>query len=1099
MRKLLIAVLAVLGVLLAAVLVLPAVIDWNSHKGMIAARISAATGRAVSLDGDISLSLFPTPQVSVAGARLANPPGFALPDMAALKRLDVTVALMPLLGGRVQVESLTFIEPLFVFETAKTGAFNWEFDGDRPAPDGSDTGTGGRFVPMVSFDEVTIEKGTVLYRDDRTGKEEKAEALDARVVAASLAGPFQMHGTFRLRGVPVRGEVTTGRFTEGAAVPVRAALTFPETETTLRFAGIAAAAPGGGTRAQGDLRAEGANLATALAPFGADARVMQRLGQPFSLRAAVEGAGDLLAFNGLEMQVGDMRASGSASLDTGDHPRAKLALTLNRLDLDAWLSGNGKSSTVQPPAAQPSRGRPAQTAEPPRTAGGFELPKGMSAQADIVAEAVTFNGALVRQARLEASLADGVVTIERVAALLPGGSDVVAGGTLSTSAGQPVLDLRLEASADNLRGVLEWLKQDVKAIPPDRLRKASFGARIQGRPGRVDVTGIDLRVDTSHVTGGVAYVDRGRPAYGVRLDIDRLNLDAYLPAPADAPATAPAAGGTARGGTAPGPLDELRRVDVNLQLNAGNLTYRGMTAQGLALDATAAGGVVVLRDVKVADLAGMSGQASGRIGRLSPLGQADLSVNAEAPSLAGLARHVAWPAGAPTPERLGPVTLRGRFAGDLDRLTLDVELGAAGGNLTAGGTLASLSGTPQADIKLRTTHPELGALLSLLNPATAPASYGAVDLYGELRGGAAALSVKGLQGTVAGTSVTGEGGYRSEAGRPRVELDLQTGDIDLDRLAAPPPATRPEPARGGNTARPAPAPPAAGGETFDLSWLSAFDGRLGLTSSAVAGGGLRLENPALRATLSGGVLTLEQLDGGLLGGQVGATGRLAAPADGVPQAQLDLTVVKAKPGTLAGDRTLGISGGTIDLDAELSAFGRSSQAMLQSLSGQGRLAARDGSVRGFDMAALAQRLTARLERPQDAIQALARALQGGDTSFGSLDGSFTVERGVVRSDDLALTAPLGDAAAAGQIDLPAGTVNAQVRVQVRADDAVPPLTLRLTGPLDKPTRSFDLKEVQAFIARRAAEGALDRVAPGLPVPGDKAQGIIRDLLEGLRR
>ena len=1097
MRKLLIAVLAMLGVLLAAVLVLPAVIDWNSHKGMIAARISAATGRAVSLEGDISLSLFPTPKVSVAGARLANPPGFALPDMATLKRLDVTVALMPLLGGRVQVESLTFIEPVFVFETATTGAFNWEFEGTRPVPPTTDTGSGGRFVPMVSFDEVSIQKGTVLYRDDRTGKEEKAEALDARVVAASLAGPFQINGTFRLHGLPVRGEVTTGRFTEGAAVPVRAALAFPETETTLRFAGIAAAAPGGGTRAQGDLRAEGANLATALAPFGVEARLLERLGQAFSLRAAVEGAGDLLAFNSLEMQVGDMRANGSASLDTGDHPRAKLALTLNRLDLDALLASTGKPAT-----AQTSRGRPAPAAEPARPAAGFELPRGVSAEADIVAEAVTFNGALVRQARLEASLADGVVTIERVAAQLPGGSDVVAGGTLGASAGQPVLDLRLEANADNLRGVLEWLKQDVKAIPPDRLRKASFGARIQGRPGRVDVTGIDLRVDTSHVTGGVAYVDRGRPAYGVRLDIDRLNVDAYLPLPADTAATAAAggtaAGGTGRGAASSGPLDDLRRVDVNLQLNAGSLTYRGVTAQGLALDATAAGGVVVLRDVKVADLAGVSGQASGRIGRLSPLGQADLTVNAEAPSLAGLARHVAWPSGAPTPERLGPVTLRGRFAGDLDRLTLDMELGAAGGSLTAGGTLANLAGTPQADVKLRTTHPELGALLSLVGRAAAPASYGAVDLYGELRGGAAALTVKGLQGTVAGTSVTGEGSFRGESGRPRVELDIQTGDIDLDRLAVPPAPAPAAPGRGLDPARAA-QHPAAAGDTLDLSWLNAIDGRLGLTSSAVAGGGLRLENPALRATLAGGVLTLEQLDGGLLGGQVGATGRLAAPADGVPQAQLDLTVVKAKPGTLAGDRSLGITGGTIDLDAELSAFGRSSQAMLRSLSGQGRLTARDGSVRGFDMAALAQRLTARLDRPQDAIQALGRALQGGDTSFANLDGRFTVERGVVRSDDLALTAPLGDAAAAGEIDLPAGTVNAQVRVQVRADDAVPPLTLRLTGPVDKPTRSFDLKEIQAFIARRAAEGALDRVTPGLPVPGDKAQGVIRDLLEGLRR
>lgn len=1094
MRKLLIAVLAVLGVLLAAVLVLPAVIDWNSHKDAIAARISAATGRAVALDGDISLSLFPSPKVSVAGARLANPPGFALPNMAVLKRLDLTVALMPLLGGRVQVESMTFVEPLFVFETGVGGGFNWEFGGAVSPTDQPQDASGGSFTPVVSFDEVSIEKGTILYRDDRTGKEERAVGLDARVVAASLAGPFQVNGSFRLRGVAVRGEVTTGRFTEGAAVPVRAALVFPETDTALRFAGIAAAAPGGGTRAQGDLRAEGGNLATALAPLGLGAGVSERLTQAFSLRAAVEGTGDALAFNSLDLQFGDMRASGTARLETGERPRAKLALTLNRLDLDAWLAG-----PAAPAAAQPApRGRPAPPPETAGAAGGFALPKDLVAAVDIVAEAVTFNGALIRQARLEASLTDGTVSIERVAALLPGGSDVVAGGTLSATGGEPVLDLRMEANADNLRGVLEWLKQDVKDVPPDRLRKASFSGRIQGRPGRVEVTGIDLRVDTSRITGGVAYVDRGRPAYGVRLDIDRLNIDAYLPPPAEAPVTAAPAGGTPTNGRSSGPLDALRRVDVNLQLSAGSLTVRNMTAHGLVVDATAAGGALVLREAKVADLAGVSGQASGRIGRLSPPGQLDLTVNAAAESLAGLARFVAWPPAAPTPERLGSVTLRGRFGGDLERLTLDVDLAAAGGTLAAGGTVADLATKPQADVTLRTAHPELGALVSLLSPTAASGAYGPIDLYGELRGGSETVSVKALQGTVAGISLRGEGTYRADSARPRLELALQTGDVDVDRLVAPPPPAKPEPGRA-DSAAPRPAPrPAPGGDTLDLSWLNAVDGRIALTSSAVAGAGLRLENPALRAVLEGGVLTLEQLDGGLLGGQVGATGQLAAPVDGMPQARLALTLVKAKPGSLAGDRALGIGGGTIDLDAELAAFGRTPQAMVRSLSGQGRLAARDGMVRGFDLAALAQRLT-RLDRPQDAIQALAQALQGGDTPFATLDGSFTVERGVARSDDLALSSPLGEATAAGQIDLPAGTVNAQVRVQVRADEALPPLTLRLTGPIDTPTRSFDLKEVQGFIARRAAEGTLERVAPGLPLAGDKAQGVIRDLLEGLRR
>jgi hypothetical protein len=53
----------------------------------------------------------------------------------------------------------------------------------------------------------------------------------------------------------------------------------------------------------------------------------------------------------------------------------------------------------------------------------------------------------------------------------------------------------------------------------------------------------DLRLDVSRLTGGAAIALRQRPGLGIALNIDRFNLDAYLPqhAVAAAPATPPAA------------------------------------------------------------------------------------------------------------------------------------------------------------------------------------------------------------------------------------------------------------------------------------------------------------------------------------------------------------------------------------------------------------------------------------------------------------------------------------------------------------------------------------------------------------------------------
>ncbi|WP_084536791.1 AsmA family protein [Azospirillum halopraeferens] len=1115
MKKILVTSLVVLAVLLGAVLVAPGLVDWNAYKGEIAARLGAVTGRAVELDGDIRLSLLPHPALTVGDARLASLPGAEEPDMIRLKRLDVQVALMPLLGGRIQVERVTLVEPTIVFEVLADGRFNWDLGGAARAAGGPMPGEG--LASAISFDRVSIENGTVLYRDALSGRHERVEAVNARVVAGSIAGPFQIEGAFRLRGIPMTGELTAGRFAEAAAVPLRVSVALADTDATMRFAGIINAGKEG-TRAQGDLRAEGTDLSRVAAAFGgAGGRPPVALAQPFGLRTTLEVTASAVNFAALEMQVGDTRASGTAGLRPRAPQHLDLTLAVNRLDVDAWLRQAGAT----PPAAPPSGGRAAAVsgagaagagAGPGAAAGtpfGLELPDGMTARLDLAVDGVSYNGGVVRQGRLEASLAGGLLAIDRLSALLPGGSDLVAAGSLTTAGNQPVLDLRVESNADNLRGVLEWLRIDVTGIPADRLRKASLAAHIQGKSERVDISGLDLRVDTSRITGAIAYADHGRPAFGVRLDIDRLNLDAYGPIAGTVSGSGTGGGGTGASAAAEPPaLRLLREVDANLELSVGSLVAGGVPVDGLRVDAAAAAGKLTLRDVRVADLAGVSARLSGQVESAAPLRGAHLSVSAEAASLSGLTRYVSWPTGAPSPERLGAVTLQGRLAGDPANVALELTLTAAGGTLEAGGTL-SPGGTGAGDLKLRATHPELAQLARLFTDGV-PSALGPLDLYAEVSGSPAAFGVTAIQGVVAGTAVTGEARVDAGGARPRIEADLQTGELDLARFtaapaAAPPPAA---PRKGGQSAGPAPstAPASAGDDA--VAWLRAADGRVGLTAAALTAGGLRMENAALAATLDGGVLTLRQFESDFYGGKLGASGRYAAPAGTVPEAAVELTVVGAALSRAIGDGAVDLAGGLVDLDATLTTSGVGRAAMLGGLSGQGRVAARDGVVRGFDLSALRDRLSARLDRPQDVLEAVLRGLQGGETRFARLDGTFRIVEGVARTDDMLLVSDVGRASAVGQVDLPADTIDMRVRVEPQAAQDLPPMTVRLTGPLARPTRAFEMAELQDFIARRAAGAVLERAVPGVvPVPVPTPNGsappqprdVIRGLIEGLRR
>ena len=61
LKKILIGVLGLIVLLLLAVAIGPRFIDWNSYKGRVAEAVREVTGRDLTIDGDMSLSLFPSP------------------------------------------------------------------------------------------------------------------------------------------------------------------------------------------------------------------------------------------------------------------------------------------------------------------------------------------------------------------------------------------------------------------------------------------------------------------------------------------------------------------------------------------------------------------------------------------------------------------------------------------------------------------------------------------------------------------------------------------------------------------------------------------------------------------------------------------------------------------------------------------------------------------------------------------------------------------------------------------------------------------------------------------------------------------------------
>ncbi len=103
-RVILLAALGLLLLLVAAVWVLPGMLDWNRYRGSIAALVAAGIGRPVEIDGDITLHLLPQPILTASGLKVDDA-GDGVRMTA--RELRLRVALEPLLGGRVDARELT--------------------------------------------------------------------------------------------------------------------------------------------------------------------------------------------------------------------------------------------------------------------------------------------------------------------------------------------------------------------------------------------------------------------------------------------------------------------------------------------------------------------------------------------------------------------------------------------------------------------------------------------------------------------------------------------------------------------------------------------------------------------------------------------------------------------------------------------------------------------------------------------------------------------------------------------------------------------------------------------------------------------------------
>lgn len=175
----------IFAVLLAGALYALTFVDLGRFKPQIEAAAQDATGRSLKIEGPLHIGFSLIPTVVAEKIRFDNADWGTRPQMVTAEKLELQVALLPLLTGGIDVHRVTLEGADIYLETDKRGRGNWEFgDAAAPAPE-EETGGGGQDngMSLARVPQFDITNLKFAYRDGQTGQVSEAEFEELSLVS----------------------------------------------------------------------------------------------------------------------------------------------------------------------------------------------------------------------------------------------------------------------------------------------------------------------------------------------------------------------------------------------------------------------------------------------------------------------------------------------------------------------------------------------------------------------------------------------------------------------------------------------------------------------------------------------------------------------------------------------------------------------------------------------------------------------------------------------------------------------------------------------------------------------------------------------------
>ena len=1072
--KWLFAVLSLFVILIGALAVAPSFFDWNEYKKPALEQVANVTGLEMSVDGDVSLAILPSPRVYLEKVSVKDPTdtqGQKL--LASFELLDVRVGLIPLLQGKAVVNSIHLDQPEVALSRDAKGRFNFmtpELDAMMAAKDVVDSSEEdhGAQKLSVSFEDVSVNDGAFTFREPGQKVPLEVKGINLDVQAQSLQGPFEGDGRLLYNGQPVSFEAKTGKIDkvlQSTSLNLKADID----GLALKYAGVVSG--GEAPEVQGETSISIRSLSDFLQKQGGGTKAPAGFEGALAISGLLSANTEKASLKNAALSVGGKELEGS--LEVAMKPLSVHgAFTGDEiLDLDKFLpAGKGQKQAGFDPV---TLGKLL-----PKT---LEIPSLGGSKISLSVPGVIYKGQVLKGIQFDAGNIDKTFAVELSADNVPGQGRAVLNGALSYAEKSRNEKTGTDIYSDPV-GVFE-LKGESQSFPAtvqaftglsglplvQDAKRGVFDFKGKITPSGVSISKGVLNLDDAafSVNGSwIAQKGSSRSLLKAKVVADSLDFDSL--------------GGGSKAPTGSDPFKSLKTLalpyDVDVDVSVNKAVMQGHDIKGLHIAAGLVPNQLKINKIAADNFVGSKLNVSGGVSDLKNMAGIDVNGSVDTPDPYKLADAfnvdtASWP------KDLGATQASIKAKGSLAALDVDAAVKAFGGELGVKGKVSHPATKLEVSgLALSVKHPNMAKAMKSFAPG-APnyaslAKPMAVKADVALSDGVTTLS--NISGDLAGASISGNAKFDGSAAKPALSGTLRFGDLVL---------------KSGDASTSSGAGSAAGGATktggkwssapMDTGWLHAFNANLDIAANSIIYETWNLQKPSLKVALSNGTLQIADLQSGLYDGQISSTGTISSSGEGQPMqvkmaSQIRNINMGALAKALAGSSRIQAEG-DVSLDFDVSGAGVSQSALVSSLAGAANLSGKNVVMKGFDLAGLSAALM-ESNKPLPRVQEILRAsTSGGQTNFDTIEGQYAISSGIVSITDMAMTGPEASISSKGNVSLPKWYIDTTHTITLVNAPDVEPFDVVIRGSLDNPGNTFGSGLFDTFVRQRLQQKVVEEL------------------------